>query len=371
MAYYTQQKLWPALIGYCSLFLLTVIGTLYSHDFSNAFPDWECKLWFLGAPLFLFPMLRYMTKKEWVNLLVIFSLSTLMVTIGNIVWSTAILAQTGDTSQLFYTNASHFIGNITTHPSYLSMYVCCSWLICAELLRKKEIKVQWLKVLSLISLVLFPIEILFLQSKAGILVWGIVALLWSVVFLNYNKRRPLITIVSALVFVAIFGAVCLAPRESNRINESVKGLQEGNVENPSNGTLQRVVIWKTALKLSFENLPFGVGTGDVKSTLQEAYSSHGYTYMYNRQLNCHNQYLQTMLALGVLGIAALLLWLVYPLPLAFKQKNVLLIGFILIIALNMLVESMLETRAGSNFIPLLIMILWLEAMTKPCEEDLV
>ena len=369
--YYTQQKLWIPLCTYCIFFIFIVIGTLYSQNTAKAIADWECKVWFLGAPLFLFPLLPFLHKKNWISLLILFVMSNLAVSIGNIVWSAAIFAQTGDKMQFFYKNASHFFGSAPTHPSYLAMYACFSWLICAELLRKKLLaEHKTLKIIFIAALIIFPIEIMLLQSKAGIIAFGI-ALLWGMVlFLNNRQKRPIITVFAIAAFVPIFAFLTTFPRATNRINESISTLQHGNKNNPSDGTTQRVIIWQTALELSIENMPFGVGTGDVLETLQNAYRPKGYTYMYQRKLNCHNQYLETTLGLGIFGLLALLIWLVVPFYSAIKKKDALLLGFVIIVAMNMLVESMLETRAGSNFIPLFTILLWLSHPTKQTEEDL-
>lgn len=370
--YYTQQKLWLPLCAYGLFFIFIVTGTFYSHHIGKAIADWECKLWFLGAPLFLFPLLPFLHRKHWVSLLILFVMSNLAVTVGNIVWSAAIFAQTGDKMQFFYKNATHFFGEFPTHPSYLAMYSCFSWLICAEFIRKNIIaEHKTLKIIFFAALIIFFIGIMLLQSKAGILALGFIVLLSMILFLNNKKKRLIITLVSIVAFIPVFAYLSTFPRETNRINDSITTFQNGNKSNPSDGTTQRMIIWETAFALSIENMPFGVGTGDVSETLQNAYFQKGYTYMYHRELNCHNQYLQTAIGLGIAGLLALLVWLVIPFYSAIKKKDALLFGFIIIVAMNMLVESMLETRAGSNFIPLFTIILWLWQQTTQFEKDLV
>jgi len=101
--------------------------------------------------------------------------------------------------------------------------------------------------------------------------------------------------------------------------------------------------------------------------LNKTYKEKNYTYILDRQLNCHNQYLQTCLTIGLLGIISLLTLLIYPFLKAIKEKDTLAILFIVIIILNMLVESMLEVRAGANFIPLMLVILFLRMKTMQTE----
>ena len=86
----------------------------------------------------------------------------------------------------------------------------------------------------------------------------------------------------------------------------------------------------------------------------ERYKQEKLTIILNKKLNAHNQYLQTFLGLGIPGLLLLLSFLLVPFSLAWKKKkkNFPYMAFILIVLLNFLVESMLEARAGTNFIAL-------------------
>ena len=99
-----------------------------------------------------------------------------------------------------------------------------------------------------------------------------------------------------------------------------------------------------------KNLPFGVGTGDTNDELVKRYREDNMTYVLKKELNAHNQYLQTFLALGILGILLLLAHFIIPLIYAVKYRQWVYIIFIITILLNFLVESMLERRDGTNFI---------------------
>ena len=70
---------------------------------------------------------------------------------------------------------------------------------------------------------------------------------------------------------------------------------------------------------------------------------------YDEKLNTHNQYLQTTIALGMVGFIILVLSLLAPLVQAIKKRNQLYVLFLLLFIINILVESMLETQAGVIF----------------------
>jgi O-antigen ligase len=111
----------------------------------------------------------------------------------------------------------------------------------------------------------------------------------------------------------------------------------------------RVLIWQAATEIIKDNFIFGVGTGDVKDVLLEKYKEKGMTGALSERLNAHNQFLQTFIALGLPGIILLLSSFIFPFILAFRKKNFIYIVFLVIVFINFLTESMLETIAGVLF----------------------
>lgn len=352
-----------------SLFVMSLIGTSYSANVPKAVSDWECKLWFLAAPLGILPLCGKLSSRQIRNLLIVFVLSVTATAIGNFVISTVRFVQTGALSQFFYMNATHFFGEKATHPSYLSLYSGTAWLFASFLLTNHRLDYsKSIRILLCASLFILPAEIFLLQSKAGILLF---ALLFPCV-LVYAVRKGAMPIWSGAA--VLFGCIglCVAIVASgvipiNRLNEMVHQLESGNTGNPYNGTLQRVVVWQTSCEVAVDHLPFGTGTGDVTDELCRQYEAKGYTYILDRRLNCHNQYLQNLVGLGIPGLLALLFFIGYPIVEAVRKKDFLLGMWGIVVAGNLLVESMLETRAGSNFIPLMVLLLLLYARTMRSE----
>lgn len=353
-----------------SLFLLTLIGATYSANAAKAISDWECKLWFLAAPLGILPLCGKLSSRQIRNLLVAFVLSVSATAIGNFVISSVRFAQSGDISQFFYMNATHFFGEKATHPSYLSLYSGTAWLFASFLLTNHRLDYsKSIRILLCASLFILPAEIFLLQSKAGILLF---ALLFPCV-LVYAVRKGAIPIWSgaAVLFGCIGLSVAIVASgviPINRLNEMVHQLESGNTGNPYNSTIQRVVVWQTSCEVAIDHLPFGTGTGDVTDELCRQYEAKGYTYILDRRLNCHNQYLQHLVGLGIPGLLALLFFIGYPIVEAVRKKDFLLGMWGILVAGNLLVESMLETRAGSNFIPLMTMLLILYGHATRSEE---
>lgn len=132
----------------------------------------------------------------------------------------------------------------------------------------------------------------------------------------------------------------------------------------------RLLIWQTSAEIIKDNFLFGVGTGDVKDVLMSKYKEKGLTGAYKENLNAHNQFLQTFIALGLPGILLLLASFVFPFILAIKTRNYIYLAFLIIVFINFLTESMLETIAGVMFYAffnslLIVNIHRIELSTKP------
>ena len=344
-----------------SIFVLSLLGTIYSDNVPKAISDWECKLWFLAAPIGLLPLYGRISLKQIHILLIVFILSVTATAIGNFVISAVSYARIGELSQFFYMNATHFFGEKATHPSYLSMYCATAWVLSVILLVNNKLSLlKGIRILLIAALVILPADIILLQSKAGILLFALVfpcILIYAV----RKKALPLWAGIAVIAGCLGLGATIVTSGvvPTDRLYEMGRQLEEENTVNPYNGTMQRVVVWQTSCEVAGENLPFGTGTGDVTDELCRRYEAKGYTYILDTRLNCHNQYLQHLVGLGIPGLMALLLFIGIPLWGAVRQKDFLQGMWWLLVAGNFLVESMLETRAGSNFIPLMTVLLLL------------
>lgn len=158
--------------------------------------------------------------------------------------------------------------------------------------------------------------------------------------------------VTGLVGSFLLGLVLYSTTDyvHERVGQVVNALVgDAPTEDAANSTDDRRLVWRAAGALISEQPWFGVGTGDVKDEMLRAYAERGYVDPLTKKLNAHDQYLNTAVALGLAGAAILILMIVVPLVFAFRQKDKLLIYFLLLNSLNWLVESMLEVQAGVMF----------------------
>jgi O-antigen ligase len=100
--------------------------------------------------------------------------------------------------------------------------------------------------------------------------------------------------------------------------------------------------------------PFGVGLGDEKDLLVREYYKHGYTGYAERRLNPHQQFLQTGISIGWLGMITLLILFISIIVASFRTGNLALFIGAICISVSCLFESMLERQVGVIFLSILV-----------------
>lgn len=111
----------------------------------------------------------------------------------------------------------------------------------------------------------------------------------------------------------------------------------------------RILKWKCSWDIIKENWIFGVGTGDAQDVLQKKYQDIHFTVAFEEEYNSHNQFLQTWLGLGILGLFLFLASLFFPLMMAYRQHIYLFIVFITLFSICCFTESFLCRQHGIVF----------------------
>ncbi len=340
-------------------YLLHVIGMFYSSNLEYGFFDLEIKM-----SLFIIPLLIFVRAKFYSDKLLLFFkaliIGLLISFILNLLMAYLAFSEDGNRLHFYYSRLSSEV-----HPSYMALYVSLALIAIIHYWKKVQIvsnlQISFL-LKFLISVVLLSYLFL-LSSKAGIIAFSIATTAY--VALHLVKRlKPI-----AVLFISIFMLtipvliVSLVPNISVRfkdVAEVFKKLENLNVDSES-GSVVRLAIIKADWQLSVDNLPWGVGTGDVKETIVEYHQSNGSVYITERYLNAHNQFAQSTIALGILGLLLLLLFFVFGFVHAFRQNKVVLSIFLLLLFIHFLFESMFETQAGVVFIVLFYSLLLADA----------
>jgi O-antigen ligase len=245
------------------------------------------------------------------------------------------------------------------HPTYIATYEAWAFFMLAT----KWWRGEWLfgKLgLHALSLLVVLVFVALLASKAGF-----IAMLIAIAFATYDglKRRAGLarSAVFASLSVVVFAAfIVVTPASLARLDAALPVKQEapitvggnpldpGNLPGAHSSSELRLVTWKTSWNLLLQH-PFGVGTGNSTPSMVAAYKDQGEEYAAFRELNAHNQFLQTGVELGWPGILMLCIFLGSGLWYSYRHKQTVIVLFYILLGMNFLFESFLEVQAGIIF----------------------
>lgn len=360
-----NNKLWFPFCAATGLYLLYVVGLLYSSNLDFGRKDILLKL-----PLLLFPLLIFtLNPKVWKdkivqNLLFTFALGSLATLLISLVNSFVRGGGTFIFENFHYQYASFFC-----HPSYASMYYCLSLMIILYLMHNRQLNL-WKKITAGLMIVLFPLEIVLLDSRTGqlTLVAAVITYILYLFLCSHTKKNRFFayTCLFAIGFCIVCGVLFMKSFRWNSTIQTVKEdiliFEQENENGKAASRIQkmtedveagkidaRIQAWVSAVKISKEQPVLGVGTGDIKDALQQKYIQNDYRIAKEHRLNAHNQYLQVAATLGLVGLVIFLTFLFSIFWIGWKNRNIIILLFGLIGIINFCTESMFERQIGVMF----------------------
>ena len=338
-----------AAIGFYGIYL---IGLIYSTNMELGKADILLKIPFLLFPLLIFTIdAKMWNPKMAQNLLYTFVLGNLSTLLISLVHSFLRCDEIFSITYFHYMNASLFF-----HPSYASMYYCFAFVIVLYFLINKKLCL-WKKITAWFMFLLFPSEIVLLDSRTGQLAFVAVMIVFACYIFVYNRKQRLrFVFYMSLLATTLVTTYLLLPQNTNRL---IANIYQMNVENIKRDQLNedvqaglvnaRIQIWVSAVEVIKENPVFGVGTGDVKDALMEKYIQNDFYMSQERRYNAHNQFLQVAVTLGFVGLTLFFVFFGWIFWMGWKKRNILLLSFGVIGIVNFCTESMLERQVGVMF----------------------
>ncbi len=326
-------------------YLVYLFGCIYTENVDQATRYLEYKLSFLFLPiLFSFKLKQdlslKLTFKFFVISLFLLQLIQLFYSFNNFINSKNI--------NFFLSSAFSFLH----HPTYFSSYLIIAIGVLMKFFRKLISKQLFIFLISY-----FLLGVLLSMSLSSLLLLVILSTIYTFRILYY-KIKPLyfklLVLISPLILYALLN---YAPFVSEQFLASKRYVKE-YVSNPKEfvsekdfhdgGNIVRLIIW-TASFYEIIDHPFGVGTGNVDIYLGKRLKDFDQDEMIAFNYNPHNQYLQTTLEIGVIGLFVLLLFFLKIFLLVIKRRDLILGLLILTLAFSSLFESMLQRQSGIVF----------------------
>jgi hypothetical protein len=352
---------WPFLI----FFALHLLGLIYTEDHQSGFREMEKKLSFLILPLIAASGPRI--ESTWITkyrngftgaclLVVIISLGLFAFTISRGPSQPALnfdpLTQAAykalnPTAPVGWEYLSYIqVGDwIDIHPAYFSMYLifCIALLLEDVWIGRKPWLARSLIILLLtgfigllssrMAILALPIVIAYLLSQTSGAIW----------------RNATATVVLLILLV---GIIWVNPISRFRVlQEPVStSWQLNGAASGWNSIRFRLLEWQAGYQAISGAWIMGAGTGDGQQQLSSFYAEHASPAL-ALGYNAHNQYLQTGVELGLVGLVALLVCLL-PATRLLAQKNPVHVAFVILIVLMCCTESMFARQKGIVFFTL-------------------
>lgn len=344
---------WSSPLPWMLLFYLAhVLGLLWTTNVDFAGLDLGIK-----APLLVFPVLFLLggpvadVRGALRAFVLANTVAVLVCLVRAIVRAVVYVSQVGPGEVLSgYTLSVPFFASdlaFFMHPTYMAMYLT----LALVLLTRPAVCGAWPAGRRWALGAVLVAGVVLCASKAG---WLVLLVLGMLFLMEHRKDRRMRRTILAGLLVAIAAGIVLFATNAyvhERVMQVVDTLhEEAPTPDAANSTDDRRLVWHAAWPVAKAHAWTGVGTGDVKDELLRSYAAHGYVEPLRKQLNAHDQYLNTVVALGIGGVALLLAMVLVPLWTAIRRKEGLLLAFLLLNALNWTVESMLEVQAGVMFL---------------------
>lgn len=343
-----RKSLIPILILPC-FYIVHIVGLAYSSNLGYGLFDLEVKLSMILIPIII--LIRgaiYAGKQKLIFSSLIFG--TLFSFFINLTKSYSNYLADKNILDFFYCSLTPSL-----HPSYLAFYVGVSLIALIYYKTKLFSSGKIFRVIfPIIAVILLLIYLFLLSSKAGIISFAIAISVYTSIHVA-QKIKPMFAIIAGIVIFTIpFIVISQIPSVNMRFKDLVNAIKnnENVTIDSQHGSVARMAIIKSTYHMSVDNLPWGVGTGDVKDEITKYYLSKGSKIITTQYLNAHNQFAQTTIALGIPGLSVLLSFFAFGFITAYRKRDIIFLCFLLLMSIQMLFESMLEQQAGVIFITL-------------------
>jgi O-antigen ligase len=166
------------------------------------------------------------------------------------------------------------------------------------------------------------------------------------VLFHHFRHRTLLFLAGIAVFIAFTATLILFSKTNASRFREMLDFQSGYQSNQWGGRSLRIEKWKNALEC-YAQFPFlGTGAGDCSDELMKTYEKNTFEIALKAGYNPHNQYLQTLLTLGPIGLILFLAMFAISFYRARRQGNFFLFLLAYAFAASMITESMLERQTG-------------------------
>lgn len=335
---------------FIAFYLLHIVGLFFSENTSEGLFELEKKLSLIIFPLILCSI-PTLSHKETKHIFMGFVLSCFIASLICLGYATQQFINNGDAHFFSYHPLVQVIG---MHAIYMAMYICFCIFIVVYFYGHIvfDERVLYKKIIFFCGIAYFIVFLFLLSARAEIVAFFLISFTGIIIY-AFKKRKILQALGLAGIMVIFFAIlIYFSPQNKERFKEAINYKSQYSIDKHWGGRAERLLMWDCSMDLVKDNLLTGVGTGDAQGQLNECYKSKNYgalLYYPNTQYNSHNQYLQTTIDIGIVGLGVLLVCFSIVAIRAISIKNYLGLSFIILFAICCFTESMLESNKGIIF----------------------
>lgn len=370
----TFQLSTPVLLLFL-FYIAYLVGVFFTNNQDQAFVYVENKLSFIVFPLLL--SFRFQEKFSLKSPIIGLISGVILLSFLGLIHSYSNYQQFGDFNNSFGSVRFSYIHHPSYFAVYLTMALTGAWYGYFQ--KWKGFKIPALVIFTLFNLIMQ----FFCFSLAGMLFLFLLAVciflfiankyLHKYVFIGSIVLMPILSIIIYRSNIHIQIEVDSAASVIGEfINNPVDFIR--NKKDTESGSEIRVIMWIVTFH-EFKDHPLGVGTGNVDDHLSDRLMRYGQvklaTLPEEKKYNPHNQFLQTGLEIGVVGLSILVMMIGSALYFGWKHKNWILIILVSSLVFNSLFESMLQRQSGIVFYSFWICLLIVFSNSTPYNKKQV
>jgi len=330
----------PWLLVFPGFYLFQCLGMAWTQDLKQGLHELNMQHYMLVIPLIAGTLNPLVSKIK--PALLLFILANLIAGI-----LTIYIRQT-DTPLL---NAEMYLPSpFISRPRASLFYAFCIF-VWLDLPWHFQLNTLFKKIIRLIGVGIMIVALFNLEGRTGQIAFGICLPFWLVMRLTYKNRGLwlfafyFLTVILAWLSFQYIGNI---QRRFQDAWSEVEAYQQGFPENNANETsfARRFVFLEKSWIVFRDNIWTGVGTGDLQMSVKPLFEGHPWGIEANKP---HNQFLETGVKFGLLGLSLFILGWGWQSIHAEKRFKVLYTCFTLLCIVSMLSESTLDTQAGISF----------------------
>lgn len=327
---------------FLALFLINLLGLLKTQDLEEASDILVRKL-----PLLLFPLViatsHILTKKQINSIIIAFIVG---------LFATSLFTfRDGLFVVLDRTDLTTMVELTVLHRPYAGMFSIFAILGLIRLYGATSSLKKRIFIALAILYFLFFIYVIYAKMSVIALI-AIASVFIIISAANRFGKYPVIA-VGALIILTSLWYVSSDEKAMVVVNKLAKfedfSYKEYNIHLVSSINI-RYINWGCSIKVLRQDNSWltGLGIGNTQDKLNLCYKDLN-PWIYENQMNAHNEYLEETLRNGIAGLLILLLCLLIPLLLSIRYRNYTYLSFLVLISVCCITENVLSRQAGIMF----------------------